>query len=357
MKVAFRVDASREIGTGHIYRCLSLAAALHARGAETLFLTRPLGVASADLIRANGVEVIELAAGRAGSVDDPGIPHAAWAGAAVEEDALETIRLLEDRGVDWMVVDGYVFDGRWHRAVREGLGCRVAAIDDMADRAFAPDLLIDHNHAPDHRAKYAGRLPERTPLLGGPGYALLRPAFASGSRHEVQEQVRSVGIFMGGVDRPNLSVTALEALDRAGFGGEVEVVATAANPNLEALSAAVAARPNTRLILDLPDLAAFFARHDLQIGAAGGSSWERCCIGAPTLLLITALNQMAVAPDLAAQGVAATPDPMDSLDVEAVACALKSLIADPDRRRSLAEKSRALVDGRGAERVAEEMLK
>lgn len=357
MRVAFRVDASREIGTGHIYRCLALAAALGARGARSLFLTRPLGVASVELIRSSDAEVIELAPRKAGPVQDDRIPHAAWAGASVEDDAAETLGLLQGRAVDWMVVDGYVFDDRWHRAVRAGLGCRIAAIDDVADRSFDPDLLIDHNHAPDHRAKYAVRLPEDTRLLGGPLYALLRPAFAVGHRHSIREEVRSVGIFMGGIDRPNHSVTALRALDQAGFTGGVEIVATSANPNRPELMEAIAARPNTRLTLDLPDLAAFFARHDLQIGAGGGSSWERCCIGAPTLLLITALNQMAVAPDLAAQGVVATPEPIDALDVETIACALRGLIADPELRRALAEKSRALVDGRGAGRVAEEMLK
>lgn len=357
MRVAFRVDASREIGTGHIYRCLALGAALGARGAKALFVTRPLGVASAEMMRSSGAEVIELAPGKSGPVQDDHIPHAAWAGASVEDDAAETVGLLQGRAIDWMVVDGYVFDDRWHRAVRSGLGCRIAAIDDVADRSFDPDLLIDHNHAPDHRAKYAGRLPEDTRLLGGPLYALLRPAFAAGQRHNVRPEVRSVGIFMGGVDRPNLSVRALQALDHAGFTGGVEVVATSANPNHPELLEAVAARPNARLTLDLPDLATFFARHDLQIGAAGGSTWERCCIGAPTLLLITALNQMAVAPDLAAQSVVATPEPMDALDVEAIACALRGLFADPERRRALAEKSRALVDGRGAGRVAEEMLK
>ncbi|HVL41416.1 MAG TPA: hypothetical protein VM348_04605, partial [Brevundimonas sp.] len=169
--------------------------------------------------------------------------------------------------------------------------------------------------------------------------------------------VSSVGVFLGGVDRPNLSAVAVEALARTGFAGEVEIVSTSANPHLAALRDAIAPRANVRLSLDLPDLAAFFARHDLQIGAGGGSTWERCCIGAPTLLLVTAVNQMAVAPELVRHGVVAGTDPLDTVDVAALASALSTLIGDPARRRSLSEKSRALVDGRGAERVAEEMLK
>lgn len=286
---------------------------------------------------------------------DVGIAHAVWAEVATETDARQTVEQLRDWNPDWVVVDSYAFGSEWHDAVRHGLGCRIGAIDDLADRNMSVDLLVDHNYAPDHRAKYRTRLSGAALLLGGPSYALLGPEYADAPRYGPREDVLSIGLFMGGVDQGDISPIVLEAIERAGFTGPVEVVTTSANPHLEKLKARAAYRSDTRLSVDLDHLAGFFARHDLQIGAGGGATWERCCIGAPTLLLMIADNQRAVVPELAAQGIVATVQPLDALDAEAIAVGISDLLSNPARRAQLAERSRGLVDGRGASRVAEAM--
>ena len=352
MKVAVRVDASRAIGTGHVRRCLALADQLRAIGAEVRFVSRDLGLDVPAPVAAAGFETVRLPAPSQPFTPDPNIPHSAWAQVDASTDAAEAGDALADSPPDWVIVDHYAFGAGWHRTVRERLGCRVAAIDDVPDRDFACDLLVDHNFAPDHRVKYAGRLPSGTTLLGGPRFALLGPAFAEAPRYAFKESVRSIGIFMGGVDAADVSSVVVAAIDECGFSGPVEIVSTAANPNLPALEARVAARTDCRLVTDLPDLAAFLARHDLQVGAAGGATWERCCLGVPTLLLVVADNQRPVAAALAEEDIVATTEPLDAVDPTSIAAALRRLIADPDRRRRLAERSRALVDGFGARRVA-----
>jgi UDP-2,4-diacetamido-2,4,6-trideoxy-beta-L-altropyranose hydrolase len=353
MMVGIRVDASAVMGTGHVRRCLSLARALASLGADIRFLTRDLGVDSSAMIKEQGFDDMTLLSAPDGSeINDQAIPHAAWGQVSVEQDSEETIAALTGFAPDWVVVDSYSFDGRWHDAVREALAARIAQIDDMADRTIAPDLLIDHNYAGDHAAKYAGKLSREAKLLGGPRFALLGPRFADAQRYEFSERVRSVGIFMGGVDGGGFSAIVLAALRDVGFDGSVEIVATSANPHLASLRETIAADPHATLSLDLPDLAEFFARHDIQVGAGGGASWERCCIGVPTLLVIVAENQRAVAPQLAAEGIVALADQPDRATITA---ALADLLENPDKRRELALRSRELVDGRGATRVAEEM--
>jgi UDP-2,4-diacetamido-2,4,6-trideoxy-beta-L-altropyranose hydrolase len=358
MRVAFRVDASTAIGTGHVRRCLALAAALRALGAETRFVCRDLGVATDGYLRAEGFAGTLLPAARAHDRpdDDASIAHAAWAGVGAATDAEQTIAALRAEPPDWVVIDHYSFGARWHSRVREALGCRVAAIDDLGDRALAVDVLVDHNVSSDHRLKYAGRLERAAAMLVGPGYALLAPAYADAPRCVVGREVRSIGIFMGGIDRGDYSSMALQACrEHAGFEGDVEVASTRSNPQLAALERAVTRWPRTRLALDLPDLAAFFTRHDLQIGAAGGATWERCCIGAPALVMAVADNQRHVLEPLSRLGVvwplAGTPS-----GTADVVPALRTLIGDPALRRRLADAARRLVDGRGAARVAEHLL-
>jgi len=355
MKVAVRVDASRAIGTGHVRRCLALAHTLRAQGDEVAFVTRDLGVDSAGMIRGAGFDrILTLPApDGASSAPDPRVPHSAWAQVTQEQDIEDTLVVLGDWAPDWVLVDSYAFDASWHRSVAAGLSCAIAVIDDLADRPLECSLVIDHTCAPDHCEKYAAVIDaERTKILGGPSFALLGPAYAEADRHAPCDRVRSIGIFMGGVDGDGHSLGALEAIDQAGFSGPVEVVATRAHPKLAVLRDRVLARPNTSLSLDLPDLAGFFARHDLQIGAGGGASFERCCIGVPTVLVVVADNQNSVAPRLAAHGAAA---PADGPGVDAIAEAICALMNNPSKRRDLAAKSRALVDGHGAARVAKAM--
>jgi UDP-2,4-diacetamido-2,4,6-trideoxy-beta-L-altropyranose hydrolase len=360
MEVALRVDASATIGLGHLQRCLALAHALRALAVGTVFVTRDLGLDSAARIAAEGFAVRVLPAPLPGM--DPSElgalpPHAAWAGVPVLQDAAETVAALRTgRGSmpDWVVVDHYALDGVWHSAVAKASGTRLAVIDDLADRSLQADLVIDQNLAdPDVRTKYRTHVDPGTALLGGPRYALLGPTYADAPRCSLHDTVRSIGVFLGGTDPAGLSELVLRACrENAGFAGAVELVTTRANPRHAALRALAERWPHTTVLLDLHDLAEFFARHDLQVGAGGGATWERCCVGAPTLALVAAANQLAVIPQLVHQGAVAALPPGVVPTAEAVGRELLKLLADAPRRRALGERARTLVDGLGARRVA-----
>lgn len=337
MRVALRVDASAAMGLGHLTRCFSLAHALKAAGAEVRFVTRELGVGSASRIAAQRFQVIELAPSNKVAAD-------------MRRDADETLEALDGFDSDWIVVDHYELDAAWHRGVAARPTRRICVIDDLADRDLDADVLVDQNPGPDHRAKYAGRAGVDTLLLGGPRFALLAPAYATTPPYAFRDPVASVGIFMGGTDVLGMSALALEACrDVAGFEGPIQVVTTRANPGLDALRAAVEASPATELLLELPDLAEFFRRHDLQVGAGGGAAWERCRVGAPAIVVQWAENQAVVLDALAERGAAwVVPEPT----TQRVGHAVATLLGDAGARCALAEHARGWIDGRGAERVA-----
>lgn len=354
LRVALRADASATIGIGHVRRSLALAQALRDIGAHVCLVARALGIDPAANAAAVSTEYLELAPAKGSIPSRAGESrYAAWAQVTWEEDAKQTISTLRSWRPDLVVVDHYAFDARWHEAVAAGLGVRIAAIDDLADRFMAVDWLIDHNYAPDHRAKYAGRLPQDATLLGGPRYALLSPPYATATRLEIRPTVRSIGIFMGGIDGAAMSILALEACrNDARFAGDIEVATTQENPRLAELAATCRRWPRTTLLIDAPDLAGFFARHDLQIGAGGGASWERCCIGAPTVALMCADNQRVVIEALSSLGVVATPGDDNRLSAASIGATVAALVADREWRLAMSERSRRLVDGLGARRVA-----
>lgn len=344
MKIAIRADASASIGLGHIKRCLSLAQALRDEDAEVLFFVRATDVDAAGEIARRGFDCHAFADGPVSDAN------------AERDDARAFIASSRSFEPDAVLADHYALGASWHRAVHEGTGAQMAAIDDLGDRPMAVDLLIDPNLASDHAAKHARHGAAPPVLLGGPGYALLAPAYADALRGEPRDSVASIGIFMGGTDEADLSSLALAVVrDDLGFRGAVEIATTSGNPHLAALRAKVAADPGTQLTVDQPDLAAFYARHDLHLGAGGGATWERCCLGAPTLALLAAPNQREVLLPLQNLGVmrVVTAEPPRAADI---APPLRELIVDAALRHSLSVHGRELVDGLGARRVARRLL-
>lgn len=363
MRLAVRCDASTHIGTGHLYRCLSLAESLTVLGAEVRFVLCRHAVAER-IMATKPYAVCWLPLSRNTASSDAEAPaHAAWAEFTEDEDAARSINALREWNPKWVVVDHYAFGARWHLAVRDAISCSLFAIDDLGDRSLAADVLLDANVACDHVIKYAGRLIPGTRMLTGPRYALLSASYRSASLHTPDASVRTIGIFMGGTDQHNASGATLTILRReVGFAGPVEIVTTATAPHVIALARQCADDGAATLSLDLPDLSAFHARHDLQIGAGGTSSYERACIGTPTIAVVLAENQLAVVPVLDRMGIVrgATIPGIAATEIlagaEDLATVVSDLIARPAQRRAMSDRARALVDGRGAERVALSLL-
>lgn len=336
--VALRVDASDTLGIGHLKRCLALASALRTVGARVVFVAQELDSQTPDIVKAEGHEIWQIPT------------------CQKTRDAAETAAALGGMNITHVVVDHYGLDASWHRALRAALApglTLIAAIDDLGDRDLDVDLLIDPNLAEDHRRKFGARLSGEAFLLGGPRFALLSAVYEQAPRTLISEHVNSIGIFMGGSDSLGLNPIVLNACRRvAGFAGPIEIVTTSWNRALDDLTRAVEASPGTTLSVNLPDLAAFYARHDLHIGAAGGASWERCCLGTPSLLIEIAENQRAVLPHLKKLGAIATLPPDAAPTEGEIGQAVTKLLTDTAARKHLAERSSGLVDGLGAMRAA-----
>ncbi len=355
MRIAIRVDASVELGMGHLKRCLALADALRSVGADALFVTRDSELNVSQVIQRHGNYAVrylpapkELSSGEVQASTRLARNVVSW-----QQDACETVEQLRSIDCAWLLVDSYALDARWHGHVRQELGVRIAAIDDLADRSLAVDLLIDHNLATDHTEKYRGRLEYRSRMLCGPRFALLGKGFANAARYRFRDQVKSIGVFMGGTDSAGLTSVVIDACRRvARFEGHLEIGTTSGNPALPGLKARCGAEQNMSLCVDQPDLATFFSRHDLQVGAGGGAAWERCCVGVPSITLVTAENQLAVVPMLGNTGASAVLPDGCAPDAEAIGVLVRTMLNDSGARLAMHEQSLRFVDGRGAQRVA-----
>lgn len=356
MRVAFRVDASVEIGTGHVMRCLTLADALAGDGAACLFLCRAHDGHLLELIAARGHEAVALPARDAAtvSVSDPPLPaHARWLGTDWATDAEDSRAALAGASIDWLIADHYALDRHWERAMRPACR-RLLAIDDLADRPHDCDLLLDQNLGRSAE-DYGGLLAPGTRTLIGPRYALLRPEFAAlraeSLARRAHPQLRHLLVTMGGVDKNDATGAVLDALDGCDLPPDlsITVVLGPHAPWLAAVKARAAAMPRpTRVLVGISDMARLMLEADLAIGAAGTTSWERCCLGLPTIQLVVAENQKEVAANLELSGAAVT-----TLERTRLCETLPRLLGEMTvgRLQLLARRAADICDGEGATRV------
>lgn len=358
MKIAFRTDASLQIGTGHVMRCLTLADALRARGGQSTFICRPHAGHLLDLIRQRGHIALALAPSDVGFTPPSAPAHARWLGTDWASDAAQTRKALGDQAVDWLVVDHYALDRRWELALRPLAG-RTLVIDDLADRSHTCDVLLDQNLG---RAAhdYCDLLPPSTPTLIGPQFALLRAEFAQWRERSLHRralgQINHLLITMGGVDQGNATGQVLEALKACVLPAhlQITVVMGPHAPWLAPVQAQAAAMPwSTRVLVGVNNMAQLMADSDLAIGAAGSTSWERCCLGLPCILLVLADNQREAAAALVALQAAVCLD-----EPPQWAGGLKAFFeqADALRLRMLSTQSAALCDGNGTDAVSNQLM-
>ena len=337
-RILFVADAGPSVGGGHVMRSLTLARALQDEGATCAFLATP---AVAAVLDAFGADVARIATDAAAPTE------------------LASAAALAARGVDAVVIDHYGLSAPDHRAIAAGKPTLV--IDDLADRPLDADLVLDSGPA-RKAADYDGRVPARAELLLGPNHAPVRPAFAALRKEALARRAeagpaRRVLVSLGLTDVGGITGRVVDLmLPRLGEAVALDVVLGAGAPSLPDLRDLAAREPRLALHVDTQDMPRLTLEADLAVGAGGSTSWERCILALPTLLLVLAANQGEASAALAGADAVLALDVADPDFEAAFAQAFARLLAEPDLRDRLSAASAAVCDGRGAARVAERFL-
>jgi len=353
MRVAIRADAGSHIGLGHVMRCSRLAEELAGRGATVTFVTRTHPGHVADLLQDRGFDVITLTPDRPHSRD-----VGTWLGADPDVDAMETIRAIDHAGcVEWLVVDHYGISAAWHREAR-AVSRRVLVIDDLKDRSLDADIVLNQNLG-SAETDYAGLVPPDARVLIGPRYALLGAEYATAraqrERSPVPNGRSNLLISVGGSDPSDATGRVLLALESVlEEFTRVDVVIGHHHPDGRAARARWVQHRNVRVHVQPPSLVDLLLTADLAIGAGGSSTWERMCLGVPTVMLVLAENQRNVARAVAEGALAIiVEDPWDAN--AGLRAQTLGLLEDAPRRHRMAVSGRRTVDGEGTRRVADAM--
>lgn len=360
MKIAFRVDASERIGSGHLMRCLTLAQFLVTRGDSVLFISRAHPGHLLDHLMQQGFELLCLSAPVGGHESRPDDPYSSWRGLTEDADAAETVQVLRAAGhteLDWLVVDHYGLGVDWERTLAPHTR-RLLAIDDL-DRSHACELLVDQNFVgPGTMERYRDRVPPDCLRLLGPCHALLQPEYAQRhiASHVRSGTVRSVFVFFGGSDTTDETGKVLAALAEPAFSSIFAEIVVGQNYTAkERIRSLAATRGNAVVRESVPSLAPLMARSDLGFGACGATTWERLCLGLPTLVTCIAENQRQAAAALSDAGVVTWLGDANELSVADYALALRIAQEHPQRLCAQSDMGLRMVDGNGCERVVNAM--
>jgi spore coat polysaccharide biosynthesis predicted glycosyltransferase SpsG len=161
-------------------------------------------------------------------------------------------------------------------------------------------------------------------------------------------------VTLGGGDPDNVTLKVIRALQYVEVTGlEANIVVGPNNPHLETLRKAVEQTDGyLRLMTGVADMPAVMAWADIALAAGGSTCWELAFMGLPSIVTVLAENQAASTQRLHEGGAALSLGRAPDCRPDDLARTLDGLIRDPQRRRLMSESGRALVDGRGAERVA-----
>jgi len=310
--IVFVTEASPAVGLGHLRRCQALAEALCCRGATARFLV-------------------------GGEVATPEVECATllW----TRDHALVCAAVAESCA-DVVVVDSYSATPELFARLRAVVGC-VVAVDDLADRPLPAHLVVNGGFGA-MRLPYQGAPDTR--FLLGPEYALLEPVFSGSTARAIEEPVRRVLVTLGG-----------------GVVGEpLAVVIAAVRHTLPSATIDLALGPlsddradpweGVTLHRGLRSLRGLMLQADLAVTGGGMTIYECLAAGTPTVGVCLADNQR---PNIDALSRAQLIMSIESSLEDAV----RRLAADSRLRRRMSAEGQRRIDGRGAERVADEIAR
>lgn len=362
-KVVIRTDSSECIGSGHITRCRTLAREMQRMGIETIFMCMNL---NGNMI---GVIEKEFRVIIINPADDSRETHArkTMDGKQVFDertdckqirDAKECISAMEINeiiNIDFVIVDHYGLDEKWEDYIKQKAnndkGCKIMVIDDLGDRKHNCEIYVNQNYIRENEiGGYMDKIPNGCITKLGPKYALLSKEYEL--LHEVIPRRKEVGrimIYFGGVDEYNYTIKAIKAMMTWDLRNiKLDAVLGQIKNNEGEITELSTKRGNITLHKNLKSLAGLMIRADLSIGAGGSTTWERACLGLPSIVIATAENQLKTSSNLDEDGYHYLIGTMNGVTESDIRRKVRWL-----KKNEMTDKSSQLTDGKGASRIVE----
>ena len=365
MNIVFRTDASVKIGTGHVMRCLTLAKSLRERNCKIDFICREHEGNLIEKITSEGFKVSVLENSKLFEIENDQLilDHSDWLGTSWQQDAIQSIEAIDidTHTFDWLVVDHYALDKRWEDKLRP-YAKKIMVIDDLADREHSCDLLLDQNwkgNGTTSLSLYNELVPLSSKKLIGPKYALLGESFTQlrKSSNNRSGNIARLLIFLGGSDEENLTGKILNVICEDKFSFlTVDVVLGKNFRHLTELKQIINCRLNCNVHRNLPTLSYLMKKADIMIGAGGICTWERMCLGLPSIVISVASNQVLMNQRLSEAKLITHLGEISQVSKASIRNSLVYCLDNSEEMKKQSESAMKLVTGEGSNLVCDSIL-
>jgi UDP-2,4-diacetamido-2,4,6-trideoxy-beta-L-altropyranose hydrolase len=334
--LVIRADASTEIGSGHVMRCLALAEAWQDAGGKVLFVFAKEAPALEKRITSEGMDITHI----------PEVPGSI-------SDAVTTIRIAQEFQAEWIVVDGYHFSTGYQKLIKDS-GLSLLFIDDYghADHYYANIVLNQNIYAA--RSIYSS-IESGTILLLGTQYALIRREFLriGGPKERNNPPAASkILVTFGGSDAEKITFYWIEVLQQI-MAQKIEVIVVigGSNPDYDIYRQLLLDQPGFSIRQSVDTMPELMEWADIAISAGGSTVWELAYMGVPSIIQPIADNQKPTADCLRYEGIALVVSGVADCDPHTALVTVQNFLASPDIRDRMSRKMKALVDGQGTDRI------
>ena len=271
-------------------------------------------------------------------------------------DLIQTKKIIEKykNSTNWLIVDHYGIDYVWEKNVYENIE-KIIVIDDLANRKHNCDILIDQNFYENMEKRYSKLIPNYCKQFLGPKFSLLRPEFFNVRKNlKRKKQFKRILISFGGSDPSNETKKALLAIVDLRKKYKIDVIVGTNNPNKKQIRKLCSKISSCDFYEQVENISKYMKKADLAIGAGGTSTWERCCLGLPTIVTSLSKDQEKTNEELSKigcvinLGVAGKTTKLDYVKI------LKEI--DSKRLSEISKKCLQLVDGEGVKRTVSKIF-
>lgn len=341
--IYFRADGNKEIGSGHVMRCKTIAHSLRDLGQETVFITADNSMR--DQILTDKFELLCL--------------NSEWQNLELEIEKIANI--IEKNRPQAIVLDSYFVTEKYIRSLSKKT--KIIYIDDYTNCFADCSIVINYSfycnkevYTSLYKVKNA-----KTKLLLGQQYAPLRTEFKCKRRiTEVKQIPEKILITTGGTDEFGVGGKIAEFICNKFPQGKVILVAGSLSTNLAVLKKLEKRYTNLKLEVTPPDMAELMQKSDIAISAGGTTLYELCACEVPTICFSLADNQRQGVEWLYKHDIMISIGSVeDSIEefFNKLNQAFGKLFNSYELRRHYRQKLTDLVDSLGSERIAKEIIK
>ena len=248
-RIAIVVNAFDEIGTGHVYRCLSIASKLVFH--DVLFLideNHPLGI---DI------------------VENYNYPYKLYDGL---DDLVEALRRYSPQ----LVINDILDTSREYVSVLKNEGYFIVNFEDLGTGTEVADVVFD--------ALYEHEVGEDK-IFTGHKYYILKDEFYFQPQKIITHTVNNVLITFGGTDPNNFTEKVIDSILATNYEGRINVILGLGYHGLEDLIDKYESNQSIQIYRNVSNISEFMFKADLIFTSAGRTMYEICSLGVPTICL------------------------------------------------------------------------